>query len=160
MPLARVVDSMVLLLKVMLESRAGYDQIARLSSPVSRRKLFFTVQLVAFPLKFRPSASVDRTIVFSTVQLLLPYCSQNPTLVSWIHRPLTVHPAPSDPSIALATLPSLRPTCEPRIAKLLRLIGPATSEVLSISSFVLICVYQSPAPAMVPAEICSGELIR
>jgi hypothetical protein len=64
--------------------------------------------------------------LFSTVQLLLPYWSQNPTLVSWIHRPLTVHPVPSEPSIALAVLSSCRPTVEPRIAKLLRLIGPET----------------------------------
>ena len=29
-----------------------------------------------------------------------------------------------------------------------------------MSSLVLICEYQSPAPSMVPALICSGELMR
>ena len=69
-------------------------------------KLLLTVQLVALPLKLRPSASVDSMTVFSTVQLLLPYCSQNPTFVSWIHSPLTVQPVPSEPLIALAVLSS------------------------------------------------------
>ena len=89
--------------------------------------------------------------LFSTVQLLLPYCSQKPTLVSWIHSPFTVQPLPSEPSMALAVLSSCRPTVLPRIAKPLRLIGPETAEVLSISSLVLICEYQSPAPSIVPA---------
>src|SRR5580700_5758831 len=107
-------------------------------------KLFLTVQLLALPLKLRPSASVDSMTLFSTVQLLLPYCSQKPTLVSWIHSPFTVQPLPSEPSMAFSTLESFRPTVLPRIAKLLRLIGPGTSDVLSISSLVLICEYQSP----------------
>src|ERR1700738_2079985 len=126
MPLASVGCTIVLLLNVMFESAVGYDQIARPSSPVLRRKLFFTVQLDALPLKFSPSASVDSTTLFSTVQPLLPYCSQNPTFVSWIHRPLTVQPLPSDPSIPLAELSSCRPTVLPRMAKPLRLTGPAT----------------------------------
>src|ERR1700678_2302380 len=158
MPLARVGATMVLFSNVMLESSAGYDQMARLSSPVPRRKLFFTVQLLALPLKLMPSASVDSMTLFSTVQLL--YCSHSPTLVSWIHSPLIVHPLPSEPSIAFSVLESFRPTVLPRIAKLLRLIGPATSEVLSMNSLVLICEYQSPAPSMVPAWICTGELMR
>src|SRR6202451_763552 len=87
MPLASVDWTIVLLLNVMLESAAGYDQRARPSSPSLRRKLFLTVSPVALPLKLRPSASVDRTMEFSTVMLVLPYCSQNPTLVSWIHSP-------------------------------------------------------------------------
>src|SRR5450755_1291667 len=160
MPLARLGWTTVLLLSVMPESAAGYDQMARPSSPVLRMKLFCTVQLVAFPLKFRPSASVDRTSVFSTVQLLLPYWSQNPTLVSWIHRPFTVQPEPSEPSMALAVLSSWRPTVEPRIANPLRLTGPATTEVLSMSSLVLICEYQSPAPTMVALLTCSAEPTR
>src|ERR1700677_2158177 len=160
MPLARVGATMVLFSNVMLESSAGYDQIARLSSPVPRMKLFFTVQLDALPLKLTPSASVDSMTLFSTVQLLLPYCSHSPTLVSWIHSPFTVQPLPSEPSMALAVLSSCRPTVLPRIANPLRLIGPATSEVLSISSLVLICEYQSPAPSIVPFWICSGELMR
>src|SRR5580658_3295754 len=109
------------------------------SSPVLRRKLFFTVHEVALPLKLMPSASVDSMTEFSTVQLLLPYCNHMPTFVSWIHRPLTVQPLPSEPSRPLAVLPSLRPTWEPRIAKPLRLIGPGTSEVLSINMLVSIC---------------------
>src|SRR5580698_6294114 len=116
--------------------------MARLSSPVSRRKLFFTVQLLALPLKFSPSASVDRTMVFSTVQLLLPYCSQKPTLVSWIHSELTVHPVPSEPSIAFSVLLSFRPTVLPMIAKLLRLIAPESADVLSIIMLESIIVYQ------------------
>src|ERR1700744_6208893 len=116
MPLARVGLTMVLFAKVMPVSVVGDDQIARLSSPVLRRKLFFKVQLEALPLKLMPSASVDSMTEFSTVQLLLPYCSHMPTLVSWIHRPLTVQPLPSEPSSPLAVLPSLRPTWEPRIA--------------------------------------------
>src|SRR5438445_13783453 len=130
MPLAIVGCTIVLLLKVMFESAVGYDQIARPSSPSLRRKLFFTVQPEALPLKFRPSASVDCTMLFSTVQPLLPYCSQKPTLVSWIHRPLTVQPLPSDPSIAFAVLSSCRPTVLPRMAKPLRLTGPATALLL------------------------------
>src|SRR6185312_5228583 len=151
MPLATVGCTIVLLLNVMFESVVGYDQMARLSSPVLRRKLFFTVQPEALPLKFTPSASVDSMTVFSTVQLLLPYCSQNPTFVSWIHSPLAVQPLPSEPSMALEVLSSCRPTVEPRMAKLLRLIGPATEPVLSISSLVFSWVYQSPAPSIVPA---------
>ncbi len=123
-------------------------------------KLLRTVQLLALPLKFSPSASVDSITLFSTVQLLLPYWSQKPTFVSWIHRPLTVHPLPSDPSIAFAVLSSCRPTVEPRIAKPLRLTGPETAEVLSMNSLVLICEYQSPAPTMVALLTCSGELTR
>src|ERR1700751_3027856 len=134
MPLASVGCTIVLLLKVMFVSAVGNDQMARPSSPVLRRKLFFTVQPDALPLKFRPSASVDSTTLFSTVQPLLPNWSQNPTFVSWIHRPLTVQLLPSEPSIALAVLSSWRPTVEPMIAKLLRVIGPATADVLSISS--------------------------
>src|ERR1700691_5071095 len=112
MPLARVGATIVLFSNVMLESSAGYDQMARLSSPVPRRKLFFTVQLLALPLKLMPSAwvdsmtlfstvrflafpfklissrSVDFMTLFSTVQLLFPYWSHSPTLVSWIHSPL------------------------------------------------------------------------
>ena len=136
---------MVLLANVMLESAAGYDQMASPSSPLLRRKLFLTVQLVALPLKFRPSASVDSTMLFSTVQLLFPYWSQNPTLVSWIHSPFTVQPLPSEPLMALAVLSSWRPTVLPRMAKPLRLTGPDTAEVLSMNSLVLICEYQSPA---------------
>src|SRR6202046_1334064 len=153
-------------------------------------KLFFTVQLDALPLKLTPSASVDSMTLFSTVQLLLPNCSHIPTLVSWIHSPFTVQPLPppvplrcpncshipplvswihspftaqplpSEPSMALAVLSSWRPTVLPRIAKPLRLIGPETAEVLSISSLALICEYQSPAPSMVPAWICRCELTR
>ena len=108
------------------------------------------MQLDALPLKLTPSASVDSMTLFSTVQLLLPNWSQKPTLVSWIHSPLTVQPLPSEPSMALAVLSSCRPTVLPRIAKPLRLIGPATAEVLSISSLVLSCEYQSPAPSIVP----------
>src|SRR5277367_2347447 len=73
-------------------------------------KLFFTVQLDALPLKLTPSASVDSMTLFSTVQLLLPNCSHMPTLVSWIHSPLTVQPLPSEPSMAFAVLSSCRPT--------------------------------------------------
>src|ERR1700721_2142627 len=123
-------------------------------------KLFFTVQLDALPLKLTPSASVDSMTLFSTVQLLLPYCSHSPTLVSWIHSPFTVHPLPREPSRAFEGGSSCRPTVLPRIAKPLRLIGPATSEVLSISSLALICEYQSPAPSIVPALICRCELMR
>src|ERR1700742_721894 len=123
-------------------------------------KLFFTVQLVALPLKLRPSASVDSMTVFSTVQLLLPYWSQKPTFVSWIHSPLTVKPLPSDPSIAFAVLSSWRPTVLPRIAKPLRLTGPETGEVLSMNSLVLTCEYQSPAPAIVAEFTWSAELTR
>src|ERR1700735_5483325 len=119
-------------------------------------KLFLTVQLEALPLKLTPSASVDSMTLFSTVQLLLPNCSHMPTLVSWIHSPLTVQPLPSEPAMAFAVLSSCRPTVLPRIAKPLRLIGPATSEVLSISSLVLICEYQSPAPSIVPFWIWRG----
>src|ERR1700722_11404699 len=119
------------------------------SSPLLRRKLFLTVQLLALPLKLRPSASVDSTTLFSTVQLLFPNCSQNPTLVSWIHSPLTVQPLPSEPLMALAELSSCRPTVLPRMAKPLRLTGPATAEGLSVNSLVLIWADQSPAPTMV-----------
>src|SRR5487761_7379 len=123
-----------------------------------RMKLFFTVQLVAFPLKLRPSASVDSITLFSTVQLLLPYCSQNPTFVSWIHSPFTVKPLPSEPLIALAVLSSWRPTVLPMMAKLLRLTGPETAEVLSMNSLVLSCEYQYPAPAIVALLTWSAEL--
>src|ERR1700761_1298085 len=123
-------------------------------------KLLVTVELAALPLKFSPSASVDSTTEFSTVTLVLPYCNQKPTLVSWIHRPLTVAPVPSDPLIALAELSSCRPTVEPMIAKPLRLTGPGTAEVLLMNSLVLIEVYQSPAPTIVALLTCSGELIR
>src|SRR5579859_5376195 len=146
MPLASVGCTIVLLLNVMLESALGYDQIARPSSPSLRRKLFFTVQLDALPLKFRPSASVDSTTLFSTVQLLLPYWSQNPTLVSSIQRPSTVQPLPSDPSIALAELSSCRPTVLPRIAKPLRLTGPETAPEFLMNMLVSSCEYQEPAP--------------
>src|SRR6266702_2945149 len=125
-----------------------------------RMKLFLTVESVALPLKFRPSASVERISQFSTVILVLPYWSQNPTLVSWIHRPFTTEPVPSEPLMALAVLSSCRPTVEPRIAKPLRLTGPGTAIVLSMNSLVLICEYQSPAPAMVALLTCSGELIK
>src|SRR5579875_591225 len=134
--------------------------MARPSSPVLRMKLLVTVQLVALPLKFSPSASVDRITVFFTVQSLLPNCSQNPTLVSWIHRLSAVQPLPSDPLIALCVLSSNRPTVLPMIAKPLRLIGPGTAEVLSMNSLDLIVVYQSPAPSIVALLNCSAELIR
>src|SRR5579875_76177 len=160
MPLARFGCSTVLSLNVMPESAAGYDQMARPSSPVLRIRLLVTVELVALPLKFSPSASVDRITQFSTVMLVLPYWSQNPTLVSWIQTPLTIEPVPSDPLIALAVLSSCRPTVEPRIANPLRLTGPGTAEVLSMNSLVLIWVYQSPAPSMVALFIWSAELIR
>src|ERR1700722_6599689 len=160
MPLARVGATIVLFANVMFESAVGYDQIARLSSPVPRMKLFFTVQLEPLPLKLTPSASVDSMTLFSTVQLLLPNCSHMPTLVSWIHSPFTVQPLPSEPSMALAVLSSCRPTVLPRIAKPLRLIGPETAEVLSMSSFALSCEYQSPAPSIVPAWIFRCELTR
>src|SRR5579875_12680 len=160
MPLARLGCSTVLLLNVMPESAAGYDQMASPSSPVLRMKLLVTVQLVALPLKFRPSASVDSTMLFSTVQLLFPYCSQKPTLVSWIHSPLTVQPLPSDPLIALAVLSSCRPTVLPMIEKPLRLIGPDTDEVLSMNSFVLMTEYQAPAPVIVALPNCRAELTR
>src|SRR6202021_2557033 len=112
-------------------------------------KLFFTVQLDALPLKLTPSASVDSMTLFSTVQLLLPYCSHMPTLVSWIHSPFTVQPLPSDPSIAFSVLESFLPTVEPRLAKPLRLTAPEMAEVLSMNMLDLICEYQSPAPSMV-----------
>src|ERR1700728_3510854 len=120
-------------------------------------KLFFTVQLDALPLKLTPSASVDSMTLFSTVQLLLPYCSHSPTLVSWIHSPFTVQPLPSEPSMAFAVLSSCRPTVLPRIAKLLRLTAPEIAEVLSMSSLVLICEYQSPAPSIVAELTWSAE---
>src|SRR5579859_1440643 len=126
----------------MLESAVGNDQMARPSSPSLRKKLFLTVLPLALPLKFRPSASVDSTMEFCTVMFVLPNCSQNPTLVSWIHRPSTVEPVPSEPLMALAVLSSCRPTVEPRIAKLLRFTGPDTADVLSMNSLVLICEYQ------------------
>ncbi len=122
--------------------------------------MFFTVQLVALPLKLRPSASVDSMTVFSTVQLLLPYWSQNPTFVSWIHSPFTVKPLPSDPSIAFAVLSSCLPTVLPRIANPLRLTGPETAEVLSMNSLVLSCEYQLPAPMIVAELTWSAELMR
>src|ERR1700761_2948105 len=128
------------------------------SSPVLRMKLPVTVEFVALPLKFRPSASVESTTLFSTVTLVLPYCSQNPTLVSWIHRPLTIDPVPSEPLMALAELSSCRPTVEPMIEKPLRLIGPETAEVLLMNSLVLIVVYQAPAPAIVALLSCRAEL--
>ncbi len=115
---------------------------------------------VALPLKFSPSASVDSTTQFSTVMSVLPYWSQKPTLVSWIHRPSTIEPVPSDPLIALAVLSSWRPTVEPRMAKPLRLTGPETVEVLSMNSLVFSCEYQSPAPTMVALFTWSAEVIR
>jgi len=110
--------------------------------------LFFTVQLVALPLKLRPSASVDSMTVFSTVQLLLPYCSQKADV-----RVLDPQPVDREARCratrrsAFAVLSSCLPTVLPRIAKPLRLTGPGTAEVfVDETRLVLICEYQSPAP--------------
>src|SRR5579863_10155163 len=46
------------------------------------------------------------------------------------------------------------------MAKLLRLTGPDTAEVLSMSSLVLTCEYQSPAPSIVAEFTWSAELTR
>src|ERR1700677_84060 len=132
--------------------------MARPSLPVFRTRYSVTVVKAVLPLRFTPSASVSRITLPATVTSVLPYSSHRPTLVFWIHRPVTTAPVPSEPLMALWVLSSNRPTVLPRMAKSLRLTGPGTTAGLSMNSFDSTWEYQDPAPSIVALLMASGEL--
>src|SRR5882757_8390198 len=121
MPLARICNCTVLLENASLASapRAESAQVARPSSPVLRRSLLVTVELVTPPWKLTPSAVVSRMRMPLNVRPVIGPSIHAPTFMWSIHRLLTVELLIAPPT-PLTWHSSQRSWTLPKMAKFCR----------------------------------------
>src|SRR3954471_2990798 len=167
MPFASVGVCTVLWSKVLLAFALCSDHMASASSPVLRKKLFDTDELVTPVWKLRPSAIWSTTVVLVTLVLFIGPSNQSPTLVFGMYSPSMVESDRAPPT-PLTWSVSMRSRTSPMIEKpdrcTLRLppswaylpenptpvwIDLSGRGWLSATSWPLTMVYHAPAPSIV-----------